>query len=229
MITWSQLAFSDINSPIIEQIVFFHDYSIIIILIITIITIYIIINIILNNSISRSLIEGQEIEIIWTIIPALTLIFIAIPSLYLLYLTDETFNNQISIKVLGHQWYWSYEYSDFNKEFDSFIIPEREIIKKTFRLLDTDNNLVLPINTNIKYLISSIDVIHSWTIPSLGLKIDAIPGRLNQSFSVSRRPGIFYGQCSEICGANHRFIPISLELTSISNFIKFINSSLNDW
>lgn len=229
MITWSQLAFSDMNSPIIEQIVFFHDHSIIIILIITILTIYIITNIIINNFISRSIIEGQEIEFIWTIIPAITLIFIAIPSLHLLYLTDETFNSQISIKILGHQWYWSYEYSDFNKEFDSFIIPEREMIKNSFRLLDTDNNLVIPINTNIKYLISSIDVIHSWTVPSLGIKIDAVPGRLNQSFSISRRPGIFYGQCSEICGANHRFIPISLEITSIKNFINFINSSLNGW
>nr|YP_008999725.1 cytochrome c oxidase subunit II [Rhipicephalus australis]AGH19664.1 cytochrome c oxidase subunit 2 [Rhipicephalus australis] len=224
MVTWSQLTFSDMNSPIMEQMVFFHDYAMMIILIITIITIYMIINIMMNNFISRSLMEGQEIEIIWTIIPALTLIFIAMPSLYLLYLTDETFNNQISIKVLGHQWYWSYEYSDFNKEFDSFMIPESEMMKKSFRLLDTDNNLVLPININIKYLISSMDVIHSWTIPSLGLKMDAIPGRLNQSFSVSSRPGLFYGQCSEICGANHSFMPISLELTSMSNFIKFINS-----
>nr|QLD97104.1 cytochrome c oxidase subunit 2 [Rhipicephalus decoloratus] len=216
--------FSDMNSPIMEQMVFFHDYSMMIILIITILTIYMIINIMMNNFISRSLMEGQEIEIIWTIIPAITLIFIAIPSLYLLYLTDETFNAQISVKVLGHQWYWSYEYSDFNKEFDSFMIPNEEMMKKSFRLLDTDNNLILPINTNIKYLISSMDVIHSWTIPSLGMKMDAIPGRLNQTFSISSRPGMFYGQCSEICGANHSFMPISLELTSMSNFINFINS-----
>lgn len=229
MITWSQLLFSDINSPIIEQIVFFHDHSIIIIIIITIITIYIIINIIYNKFTRRSLIEGQEIEIIWTIIPAITLIFIAIPSLHLLYLTDEIFNSQLSIKVLGHQWYWSYEYSDFNKEFDSFILSELEIKKASFRLLETDNNLVIPINTNIKFLISSTDVIHSWTIPSLGLKIDAVPGRLNQCFSFSNRPGIYYGQCSEICGANHRFIPISLEITLIKNFIHFIKNSLNGW
>nr|YP_010535755.1 cytochrome c oxidase subunit II [Rhipicephalus evertsi]QLD97260.1 cytochrome c oxidase subunit 2 [Rhipicephalus evertsi]QLD97273.1 cytochrome c oxidase subunit 2 [Rhipicephalus evertsi]UYB78797.1 cytochrome c oxidase subunit II [Rhipicephalus evertsi] len=224
MMTWSQVAFSDMNSPIMEQMVFFHDHSMMIILMITILTIYMIVNIMMNNFISRSLMEGQEIEIIWTIIPAVTLIFIAIPSLHLLYLTDETFNSQISIKVLGHQWYWSYEYSDFNKEFDSFMIPESEMMKKSFRLLDTDNNLVLPINTNIKYLISSMDVIHSWTVPSLGLKMDAVPGRLNQAFSMSGRPGMFYGQCSEICGANHSFMPISLEITSMNNFIKFINS-----
>nr|YP_010324991.1 cytochrome c oxidase subunit II [Rhipicephalus haemaphysaloides]UDU84724.1 cytochrome c oxidase subunit 2 [Rhipicephalus haemaphysaloides]UNO54445.1 cytochrome c oxidase subunit 2 [Rhipicephalus haemaphysaloides]UNO54458.1 cytochrome c oxidase subunit 2 [Rhipicephalus haemaphysaloides] len=224
MMTWSQMSFSDMNSPIMEQMVFFHDHSMMIILMITILTIYMIINIMMNNLLSRSMMEGQEIEIIWTIIPAITLVFIAIPSLHLLYLTDETFNSQISIKILGHQWYWSYEYSDFNKEFDSFMIPESEMMKNSFRLLDTDNNLVLPINTNIKYLISSMDVIHSWTIPSLGIKMDAIPGRLNQSFSISSRPGMFYGQCSEICGANHSFMPISLEITSMKNFINFINS-----
>nr|YP_009429102.1 cytochrome c oxidase subunit II [Rhipicephalus turanicus]ASW20677.1 cytochrome c oxidase subunit II [Rhipicephalus turanicus]ASW20679.1 cytochrome c oxidase subunit II [Rhipicephalus turanicus]ASW20681.1 cytochrome c oxidase subunit II [Rhipicephalus turanicus]ASW20683.1 cytochrome c oxidase subunit II [Rhipicephalus turanicus]ASW20685.1 cytochrome c oxidase subunit II [Rhipicephalus turanicus] len=223
MMTWSQMSFSDMNSPIMEQMVFFHDHSMMIILMITILTIYMITNIMMNNLLSRSMMEGQEIEIIWTIIPAITLIFIAIPSLHLLYLTDETFNSQISIKILGHQWYWSYEYSDFNKEFDSFMIPESEMMKNSFRLLDTDNNLVIPINTNIKYLISSMDVIHSWTIPSLGIKMDAVPGRLNQSFSISSRPGLYYGQCSEICGANHSFMPISLEITSMKNFINFIN------
>nr|YP_010253919.1 cytochrome c oxidase subunit II [Rhipicephalus linnaei]QTZ18348.1 cytochrome c oxidase subunit 2 [Rhipicephalus linnaei]UNO54419.1 cytochrome c oxidase subunit 2 [Rhipicephalus sanguineus] len=223
MMTWSQMSFSDMNSPIMEQMVFFHDHSMMIILMITILTIYMISNIMMNNLLSRSMMEGQEIEIIWTIIPTITLIFIAIPSLHLLYLTDETFNSQISIKILGHQWYWSYEYSDFNKEFDSFMIPELEMTKNSFRLLDTDNNLVIPINTNIKYLISSMDVIHSWSIPSLGIKMDAVPGRLNQSFSISSRPGLYYGQCSEICGANHSFMPISLEITSMNNFINFIN------
>nr|UXG58573.1 cytochrome c oxidase subunit 2 [Dermacentor albipictus] len=224
MMTWSQLLFSDMNSPIMEQMVFFHDHSMMIIMMITIITIYMIMNIIYNKFTSRSLMEGQEIEIIWTIIPAITLIFIAIPSLHLLYLTDEMFNSQLSVKVLGHQWYWSYEYSDFNKEFDSFMLSEMDMKKASFRLLETDNNLVIPVNTNIKFLISSADVIHSWTVPSLGLKMDAIPGRLNQCFSSSNRPGLFYGQCSEICGANHSFMPISLEITSLKNFMHFIQN-----
>nr|YP_009652697.1 cytochrome c oxidase subunit II [Dermacentor everestianus]QCF46395.1 cytochrome c oxidase subunit II [Dermacentor everestianus] len=224
MMTWSQLSFSDMNSPIMEQMAFFHDHSMMIIVMITIITIYMIINIILNKFLSRSLMEGQEIEFIWTIIPAITLIFIAIPSLHLLYLTDEMFNSQISIKVLGHQWYWSYEYSDFNKEFDSFMIPESEMNMNSIRLLETDNNLVIPMNTNIKFLISSADVIHSWTVPSLGLKMDAIPGRMNQCFSSSNRPGLYFGQCSEICGANHSFMPISMEITSLKNFMNFIKN-----
>nr|WLD06748.1 cytochrome c oxidase subunit 2 [Dermacentor reticulatus]WLD06761.1 cytochrome c oxidase subunit 2 [Dermacentor reticulatus]WLD06774.1 cytochrome c oxidase subunit 2 [Dermacentor reticulatus]WLD06787.1 cytochrome c oxidase subunit 2 [Dermacentor reticulatus]WLD06800.1 cytochrome c oxidase subunit 2 [Dermacentor reticulatus] len=224
MMTWSQMSFSDMNSPIMEQMAFFHDHSMMIIIMITIITIYMIMNIIMNKFTSRSMMEGQEIEIIWTIIPAITLIFIAIPSLHLLYLTDEMFNSQISIKVLGHQWYWSYEYSDFNKEFDSFMIPEMEMNANSMRLLETDNNLVIPVNTNIKFLISSTDVIHSWTIPSLGLKMDAVPGRLNQCFSSSNRPGMYFGQCSEICGANHSFMPISMEITSMKNFMNFIKN-----
>nr|QAU53923.1 cytochrome c oxidase subunit II [Haemaphysalis longicornis] len=224
MMTWSLISFPDSNSPIMEQMSFFHDHSMLIILMITIITIYMVMNIIINNLTSRSMMEGQEIEIIWTIIPAITLIFIAMPSLHLLYLTDELFSSQMSIKIIGHQWYWSYEYSDFNKEFHSFMIPEQEMMKNSFRLLDTDNNLVIPFNTTIKFLITSADVIHSWSLPSLSIKMDAIPGRLNQAFSFAKRPGMFYGQCSEICGANHSFMPISLEIVKMKNFIKFISS-----
>nr|YP_010983051.1 cytochrome c oxidase subunit II [Haemaphysalis warburtoni]WOH23040.1 cytochrome c oxidase subunit II [Haemaphysalis warburtoni] len=224
MMTWSLISFPDSTSPIMEQMVFFHDHSMMIILMITIITIYMLANIMINKMTSRSMMEGQEIEIIWTIIPAVTLIFIALPSLHLLYLTDEMFSSQMTVKIIGHQWYWSYEYSDFNKEFDSFMIPASDMIQNSFRLLDTDNNLVMPFNTTIKFLISSADVIHSWTVPSLGIKMDAVPGRLNQAFSFSKRPGMFFGQCSEICGANHSFMPISLEMVNMNNFIKFISS-----
>nr|YP_006234419.1 cytochrome c oxidase subunit II [Robertsicus elaphensis]AET63066.1 cytochrome c oxidase subunit 2 [Robertsicus elaphensis] len=221
---WSTISFPDSNSPIMEQMMFFHDHSMLIITMITIITFYMIINISINNLTSRFMMESQEIEIIWTIIPAITLIFIAMPSLHLLYLTDELFISQISIKILGHQWYWSYEYSEFNKEFDSFMIPEEEMLMNSFRLIDTDNKIFIPFKTGIKFLISSADVIHSWTIPSLGIKMDAIPGRLNQCFSMSNRPGLFFGQCSEICGANHSFMPISMEIMSTKNFIKCMNS-----
>nr|YP_010329455.1 cytochrome c oxidase subunit II [Haemaphysalis mageshimaensis]UNO53990.1 cytochrome c oxidase subunit 2 [Haemaphysalis mageshimaensis] len=224
MMTWSLISFPDSNSPIMEQMSFFHDHSMLIILMITIITIYMVINIVLNNFTSRSMMEGQEIEIIWTIIPTITLIFIAMPSLHLLYLTDELFSSQMSIKIIGHQWYWSYEYSDFNKEFDSFMIPQEEMKLNSFRLLDTDNNLVIPFNTSIKFLITSADVIHSWSLPSLSIKMDAIPGRLNQAFSFAKRPGMFFGQCSEICGANHSFMPISMEIVKMKNFIKFISN-----
>nr|UNO53652.1 cytochrome c oxidase subunit 2 [Ixodes vespertilionis] len=224
MMTWSNIMFSNSNSPIMEQMIFFHDHTMLIILMITIITLYMIINIMMNSFSSRFLMEGQEIETIWTIIPAITLIFIAFPSLRLLYMLDESFSPTITIKIIGHQWYWSYEFSDFNIEFDSFMIPPNEMKTNSFRLLDVYNRMVIPFNSHIKFLISSADVIHSWTIPSLGMKMDAIPGRLNQSFSFSNRPGIFFGQCSEICGANHSFMPISMEITSSDNFIKWIKS-----
>nr|AAX57515.1 cytochrome c oxidase subunit II [Ixodes ricinus] len=224
MMTWSNIMFSNSNSPIMEQMIFFHDHSMMIIIMITIITLYMITNIMFNSFSSRFLMEGQEIETIWTIIPAITLIFIAMPSLRLLYMLDESYSPSITVKIIGHQWYWSYEFSDFNIEFDSFMIPCNEMMKSSFRLLDVDNRMVIPFNSHIKFLISSADVIHSWTVPSLGMKMDAVPGRLNQSFSFASRPGLFFGQCSEICGANHSFMPISLEITSSNNFIKWLKS-----
>lgn len=228
MPTWSNFYFQDANSPIIEQILFFHDHSIIIIIFITFFVLYIIINIIINKFINLTLIDHQSIETFWTILPCILLIFIAIPSLRLLYLLEENFNPSIIIKIIGHQWYWRYEYPNFNISFDSFILPLEN--KNQFRLLDVDNRLLVPFNTNIQFLISSADVIHAWTIPALGIKIDAVPGRLNQLNCFINRPGLFFGQCSEICGANHSFIPISLQASNIHTFIKFIKSfSLRNW
>lgn len=230
MITWSNILFQDANSPLIEQLIFFHDHSIIILVFITILISYFILNILHNKLSNRFWLNNQILETIWTILPIIILIFIALPSLRLLYLLDENFEPSLTIKIIGHQWYWSYEYSDFNINFDSFIIPQNSIEINTFRLLDVDNRLIIPFNINTRFLISSIDVIHSWTIPSLGIKIDAIPGRLNHIFSFINRPGLFFGQCSEICGANHSFIPICLESTNIKNFLSWINSfSLNGW
>nr|YP_009000453.1 cytochrome c oxidase subunit II [Ornithodoros rostratus]AHF21667.1 cytochrome oxidase c subunit 2 [Ornithodoros rostratus] len=224
MMTWSNLSFPNSNSPIMEQLIFFHDHSMTVIILITIITLYMIINIISNLFSSRFLMEGQEIETLWTIIPAVILIYIALPSLRLLYLMEESFFPSMTTKVIGHQWYWSYEFPDFNVEFDSFMIPTNILKENEFRLLDVDNRIIIPFNTNMRLLITSADVIHSWTIPSLGVKMDAVPGRLNQISTLANRPGIYYGQCSEICGANHSFMPISMEITSLSNFLNWIKS-----
>lgn len=232
MATWSNFNLQNRASPLIEQITFFHDHTLIILLIITVLVGYLIIRLFFNIFINRFLLEGQIIELIWTILPAITLIFIALPSLRLLYLLDELNNPLITLKSIGHQWYWSYEYSDFNNiQFDSYIIPFNELKMNNFRLLDVDNRIIIPINNQIRIIVTATDVIHSWTIPSLGVKIDANPGRLNQTNFFINRPGLFYGQCSEICGANHSFIPIVVERISIKNFIKWINnySSLDDW
>lgn len=223
--TWSNLNLQNGASPLIEQIIFFHDHTLIILIIITILVRYLIISLFFNKYINRFLLEEQIIELIWTILPAITLIFIALPSLRLLYLLDELNNPLITLKSIGHQWYWSYEYSDFhNVEFDSYIIPTNDLSLNNFRLLDVDNRIILPINNQIRIIVTASDVIHSWTIPSLGVKVDANPGRLNQTNFFLNRPGIYYGQCSEICGANHRFIPIVIERISIKNFINWINN-----
>nr|UJH93368.1 cytochrome c oxidase subunit II [Conogethes pinicolalis] len=225
MATWSNLNLQNGASPLMEQIIFFHDHTLIILIMITILVGYLMMNLFFNKYINRFLLEGQMIELIWTILPAITLIFIALPSLKLLYLLDELNNPLITLKSIGHQWYWSYEYSDFNNiEFDSYMTPMNEMNNNNFRLLDVDNRIILPMNNQIRIMVTATDVIHSWTIPSLGVKVDANPGRLNQTNFFINRPGIFYGQCSEICGANHSFMPIVIESISIKNFINWINN-----
>nr|UKG18977.1 cytochrome c oxidase subunit II [Dendrolimus punctatus] len=225
MATWSNLNLQNGASPLMEQIIFFHDHTLIILIMITILVGYLMINLFFNKYINRFLLEGQMIELIWTILPAITLIFIALPSLRLLYLLDELNNPLITLKSIGHQWYWSYEYSDFfNVEFDSYMIPSNELTLNGFRLLDVDNRIVLPLNNQIRIMVTATDVIHSWTIPALGVKVDANPGRLNQTNFFLNRPGLFFGQCSEICGANHSFMPIVIESVPINNFINWINN-----
>ncbi len=223
MTTWANINLQDRASPIIEQLIYFHDHALIIILIILSIVSYIILTLFYNKYINRFILEGQLIEVAWTILPAIILIFIAIPSLRLLYLIDEINNPILTLKTIGHQWYWSYEYSDFiDIEFDSYIIPQDENSLNNFRLLETDNRTTLPFNTFIRIIVTAADVLHSWTVPSLGVKADATPGRLNQTRFFINRPGLFLGQCSEICGANHRFIPIVIERISTKNFTSWI-------
>nr|ABM53826.1 cytochrome oxidase subunit II [Ischnoptera sp. 2 DJGI-2006] len=228
MTTWASLNFQDSASPIMEQLIHFHDHALMIILMILTVVTYMMILLINNKFTNRLLLEGNMIEVAWTIAPAIILIFIALPSLRLLYLMDEINNPVVTLKTIGHQWYWSYEYSDFLKvEFDSYMIPQNEMKSNDFRLLDTDNRAALPMNTFIRIIITAADVLHSWTVPSLGVKADATPGRLNQTSFLINRPGLFYGQCSEICGANHSFMPIVIESISINSFIKWI-SNMNE-
>nr|ALO76212.1 cytochrome c oxidase subunit 2 [Sarophorus sp. SAR01] len=225
MATWKLNFLQDAASPLMEQLIFFHNHTLLILLMITIIVSYMMMTLFFNKYNYRFLLEEQTIEIIWTIIPAMTLIFIALPSLQLLYLLDEINNPLISVKTIGHQWYWSYEYSDLKKiEFDSYMIPMNEMKINNFRLLDVDNRTILPFNSQIRMLVTAADVIHSWTIPSLSVKIDATPGRLNQISFLMNRTGLFFGTISEICGANHSFMPIVIESTSMNYFIKWINN-----
>nr|WHL46840.1 cytochrome c oxidase subunit II [Aphaenomurus interpositus] len=227
MPTWSNMGFQNASSPLMEQLIFFNDHiNTILLLIITIVG-YNLMSTYFNINMNRNMLEYQSLELFWTISPSFILIFIGIPSIKLLYLLDEVFKPAITIKSIGHQWFWSYEYSDFNNvEFDSYMIPENEMNDMSFRLLDVDNRTCIPMNSQIRILISSYDVLHSWTIPSLGVKADAVPGRLNQVSFFINRPGLFFGQCSEICGANHSFMPIVIESVSPKSFISWVNKMI---
>nr|QUJ10059.1 cytochrome c oxidase subunit II [Tubifex tubifex] len=222
---WGQLMFQDAASPIMLQMIAFHDHALLVLTLVITLVGYALIALMFNKYSSRFTTEAQQVETVWTVLPALMLLFLALPSLRLLYLTDELSQPSVSVKAIGHQWYWSYEYSDFpSVEFDSYMIPTDDLQLGEFRLLEVDNRMVIPMQLEIRLLVTAADVIHSWTIPALGMKLDGIPGRLNQlGFTVSR-PGVFYGQCSEICGANHTFMPIAMEVVDTKSFIDWTTS-----
>ena len=176
-----------------------------------------------SKFIHRYLLDGEAIETVWTVIPAVFLAHIALLSIWLLYLIDEIHNPALTIKVRGHQWYWSYEYSDFDDvQFDSYMIPSNELSAGIYRLLDVDNRIPVPYNQAISLMITSDDVLHSWAVPSPEIKMDAVPGRLNQSRLLVNIPGVFYGQCSESCGSGHSFIPIVIEAVGERDFQKWL-------
>jgi cytochrome c oxidase subunit 2 len=188
---------------------------------------------VLNKNIQKFT-HSSSLEIIWTLVPAFILLIIAIPSFSLLYSLDETINPSITLKVIGHQWYWSYEYSDATLEeeglnFDSYMLAQNDLTLGAFRLLEVDNRIILPTNTHVRLLVTSADVLHSWAVPSLGLKIDACPGRLSQASLFIQREGTFYGQCSEICGINHGFMPIVVKAVQVESYINWLilKSDLN--
>ena len=210
-----QWTFQDGASPSYEGIVELHDQIMFYLVVILFGVSWMLTSIIVEFGSNKNKIvykyhnHGTLIELIWTITPALVLIAIAFPSFKLLYLMDEVIDPAMTIKALGHQWYWSYEYSDFvnedgeSIEFDSYLVPTDDLEEGQLRLLEVDNRVVVPVGTHIRFIVTGADVIHSFAVPSLGLKIDAIPGRLNQTSVLVEREGVYYGQCSEICGVHH--------------------------
>nr|AGN71396.1 cytochrome c oxidase subunit II [Pelodytes ibericus] len=214
----SQLGFQDAASPIMEELLHFHDHTLMAVFLISTLVLYVIASMMTTKLTNTNATDAQEIEMVWTIMPAIILIVIALPSLRILYLMDEVCFPFTTVKAIGHQWYWSYEYSDEGLAFDSYMIPTQDLTPGQFRLLEVDNRMVVPGETLTRVLVTAEDVLHSWAVPSLGIKTDAIPGRLNQTSFITTRPGVFYGQCSEICGANHSFMPIVVEALPLSNF-----------
>jgi len=178
---------------------------------------------------SRNVVHGTALEIVWTITPSIILAFIAMPSFALLYAMDEMIDPTLTIKVIGRQWYWVYEYSDFNTydapsiAYESYMVPEGDLKFGDFRLLEVDAPVFLPTNTHIRVIVTAGDVLHSWAVPSLGIKTDAVPGRLNQASLFIKREGVYYGQCSELCGVNHGFMPISIHAVDIDQFLALMD------
>jgi len=235
-----QIGFQDPSSPVMIEIINFHNEVMIYLTFILIGVFWIMFETIREYPKTKKLIShkymvhGTWLEIIWTIAPAFILVAIAYPSFKLIYLIDEIIDAGITIKVVGHQWYWSYEYSDYadqdgaSIEFDSYMVPEADLEEGQLRLLEVDNQLVVPTNTHVRVILTSADVIHCWAVPSLGVKLDCVPGRLNQTGFLAFREGTFYGQCSEICGANHAFMPIVVKAVNIDEYCNHIESLLEE-
>jgi cytochrome c oxidase subunit 2 len=236
-IAW-QYSFQDPATPVMEGIInlhhdlmFFITFIFFFVLVVLARTLYFftgsVTDILQTSNYSRHIVHGTTIEIIWTVLPSVILIVVALPSFALLYSIDEIIDPSLTVKCVGHQWYWSYEYSDFETKlgtinFDSYMIPEDELELGELRLLEVDNRIVLPSNTHIRILVTAADVLHSWAIPSLGVKIDACIGRLNQTSLFLLREGVFFGQCSEICGVGHGNMPIVIESVSLDKYITWL-------
>jgi cytochrome c oxidase subunit 2 len=216
MIFWGIYSLQDALRVTIEQIVYFHDYLMMVIIIIIVIVGYFLGFVLFSKNFSSRIVADHLVETVWTILPIVVLIFLVYPSIYLLYLIDERRVDFLcTLKVIGHQWYWRYKIDGvITLEIDSYMDRERAV-----RLIDVDNRVVVPAQENIRALITSNDVLHSWALPSLGVKIDAIPGRLNQFVFIVILNSVVHGQCSEICGVNHSFIPIVLEAVRLSDLL----------
>jgi cytochrome c oxidase subunit 2 len=229
-----QISFQDPATPVMEGIIALHHDLMFILTIIGTSVIWLLLRTVYlfyhtKNPVPSNVNSGTTIEVIWTITPSIILMVIAIPTFALLYSVDEVIDPAVTIKVIGHQWYWSYEYSDYSDidgnsiAFDSYMVADDDLQQGQLRLLEVDNRVVLPANTHIRALVTATDVLHSWAIPSLGVKMDGCPGRLNQVSMFIKREGTFYGQCSEICGVQHGFMPIVIEAVSVEDYIKWVS------
>lgn len=220
-----------------EKLVSFHEFVFWIITAITIFVLVLLIYVMVRfnkrvNPEPAQFSHNVLIEVIWTVVPVIILIVIAIPSMNLLYYIDRTTEPEMTLKVTGYQWYWGYEYPDHDGiNFLSYMIPDEEIdeSKGERRLLSTDTKVVLPVDTNIRILVTAADVLHSWAMPALGIKTDAIPGRLNETWVNIQKPGIYYGQCSELCGKDHAFMPIEIHAVPKEEFEAWVEAAKEEY
>ena len=215
-----QLGLQDAATPVMERIVNFHDALLVVISVIVAFVLALLLYVIFRFNEKRNPTPSRTahntlIEVLWTALPVIILIGITIPSIRLIWYADRTQDADMTIKAIGHQWYWSYEYPDNgNFTFDALLVPDSDLQPGQLRLLETDNRIVLPIDTNIRLLVTATDVIHSWAIPAFGVKLDTVPGRVNETWMRITREGTYYGQCSELCGIGHGYMPIAVEAVS---------------
>ena len=226
-----QVLFQPAASPLMEELHHFHNFLLIIISSIVLAVFGLLAYVCIKynakaNPIPAKFSHNIMVEILWTIVPIIILIVIAIPSFRILYIAEKIPPSDMTIKVVGYQWYWHYIYPDHDKiEFDSYIVSDKDLKPGQKRLLDVDNRMVIPENTTVKFLITGGDVIHSFAVPSLGIKVDAVPGKVNETWTKISKKGVYYGQCSELCGVNHGFMPIAIEVVSKEEFDKWLVSA----
>lgn len=226
-VAW-QMGLQSPSSPIMKELYSFHNFLLWITGGIVAFVVFLVFYVCLRfnrrvNPVPAKFTDNLTIEVVWTVIPIIILIIIAIPSFRILKLAEETPKADLTIKVVGAQWYWTYSYPDNgNIEFDSYMIEEKDLKPGQLRLLEVDNRIVVPQNTVIRFLITGADVIHSFAIPSLGIKTDAVPGRVNETWTKIEKPGVYYGQCSELCGVKHGFMPIALEVVTKEEFDNWV-------
>jgi cytochrome c oxidase subunit 2 len=239
-----QFGFQAPATPIMEGIINFHNHIMFFLTVIGLAVFWLLARCVMLydedvNPEVDNFTHSTTLEIVWTIIPAIILMVIAVPSFALLYSMDEMLDPAITLKVVGHQWYWSYEYSDYDHlteegegiNFDSYMTATDDLVDDpartgALRLLEVDHRVVLPVNTHVRVLVTSADVLHSWAVPAFGVKVDACPGRLNQTSLFIKREGHFYGQCSEICGVNHGFMPIAIQACSLEEYTEYLENQL---
>ena len=226
-----QVDFQEAATPVMAQVQDFNTTISVVIIVINWFVIALLVYVMWRFSAKRNPTPSKTthntlIEVVWTVAPMLILIIVAVPSLRLLYFQDRAVDAEMTIKAVGHQWYWTYEYPDHGGfEFDALMIADDEIGPGQVRLLETDNRIVVPVDTSVRLLVTATDVIHAWTVPSFGVKVDAVPGRLSETWFRIEREGVYYGQCSELCGVYHGFMPIAVEAVSKEAFADWVEKA----
>ena len=226
-----QLSFQEPASQTMRDIVWFHDYMLLpIIVAISAFVLFLMLYVMVRFRASRNpnpskTTHNVAVEIIWTLVPCLILIVMAVPSFKVLYSQDRIPKADVTIKAVGYQWYWGYEYPDENIIFDSYMIEEKDLKEGQPRLLAVDNVVVVPVNKVVKVLITANDVLHAWALPSFGVKRDAMPGRINETWFKAEKEGTYYGQCSELCGIKHAFMPIEVRVVSDQEYEEWLSDA----